>query len=83
MAKVALVLHIPKTTADELKQIVHDVDALEYPDAPIASVNVAAEDVLALILSGQYNPQYKVLLTMIENCAHCSHSPESGPCGAL
>ena len=82
MAKVALVLHIPKTTADELKQIVHDVDALDDP-TPIASKYVDAEDVLALILSGQYNPQYKVLLQMVEDCKHCPHSSESGACGAL
>lgn len=76
MAKVAVVLHIPDMTADDLKRIVHDVDALDGPD-PISVEHVTGWDVLALIASGQYNPEYKLTFTTIDECK------SSGPCGAL
>jgi hypothetical protein len=75
MAKIAIVLHIPNTSANELKQIVRDIDVLDSSEEDAITVeNVTAEGVLALILSGQYNPPYRILLEKIENCL-------SSPCG--
>jgi hypothetical protein len=77
MAKVAFVLHIPNTTAVDLKQIVHLVDALDSSEEDAISIeHVSAKDVLALILSGQYGPPFQVLLAKIEDCPH-------SPCGDL
>lgn len=79
MAKVALVLHIPDVKADELRRIVHDVDALDTgcEEDAIDTQYVEAHDVLALILDGQYNPKYNVLFSKIEDCM------SSGPCGGV
>ena len=76
MAKIAVVLHIPNTTPDDLRQIVHDVDALDDP-TPIAVEFVTAWDVLALIASGQYNPKFDLTFSTIDPCK------TSGPCGVL
>lgn len=78
MAKIALVLHVPDVTADQLKRIVHDVDVLDNSDPAYAiHVNkVGAEDILYLILSGQYNPHYDIFLDKVEDCLN-------GSCGDL
>lgn len=69
MAKVALVMHIPEVKADELRQIVRDVDVLDSGvENAIDVSNVKAADVLALILSGQYNPLYSITFSIVEDC---------------
>lgn len=52
MAQIKLVLDVPGWTADQLRQAVRDIDALDDP-TPIAIEHVTAADVLAYIFNGQ------------------------------
>jgi hypothetical protein len=52
MAKIKLELDIPGWTADQLRQAVRDIDALD-DECPIAVEFVQASDVMAYILDGQ------------------------------
>jgi hypothetical protein len=65
MARVQITIDFPDWSAEELRQAVRDIDALDDP-VPIAVENVDVKDILTYVFGGQVGADHVILQQSID-----------------